>query len=137
MDSPRDLVNDALDSIERIERRLTGVDAHALSRNDVLLDSVERRLMIVAEAFKGLSESTKEVARELFPVSPYTNRLRSFADRVRHDYSQVSADKVMRVVHNDLPVAKDALIKLAGSSVLDEAEPEHPPPPAKRTGLSR
>lgn len=32
MDSPRDLVNDALDSIERIERRLAGVDAHALSR---------------------------------------------------------------------------------------------------------
>lgn len=42
-------VEDALDSIERVNRRLEGMDAEGLRHNDERLDGIERRLMVVAD----------------------------------------------------------------------------------------
>ena len=134
MQPPRVFVEDALDSIERVNRRLEGMDVEGLRHNDERLDGIERRLMVVAECFKALRSAGKEVEGALFRASPHINRVRTFADRIRHQYQEVSAEQVFKVVEKDLPVLKDALESLAQSPVLDVTASRRPP---RRSGLGR
>ena len=70
-------------------------------------DAVIRKLEIIGEAVKQLSDATKERRPEI----PW-KQIAGMRDRLTHDYFGVDVALVWRVVERDLPALKAAVMRL-------------------------
>jgi uncharacterized protein with HEPN domain len=96
-------IRDAINDIE--EYTSPGRDAFMAER--MRQDAVIRKLEIIGEAVKQLSNSTKERR----PDIPW-KQIAGMRDRLTHGYFGVDLVLVWRVTERDLPVLKAAVIAL-------------------------
>jgi uncharacterized protein with HEPN domain len=103
-------IRDAMNDIEQYTSG--GRDAFMAER--MRQDAVIRKLEIIGEAVKRLSDATKDRRREI----PW-KQIAGMRDRLTHDYFGVDLALVWRVVERDLPALQVAVMTL-----LRESEPQ-------------
>jgi uncharacterized protein with HEPN domain len=108
-------MTDMLNAIEKIERYTSGVDLDGFLADDEKQDAVLRRLEILGEATKQISEFTRNKYPEV--------RWRAIAglrDVITHQYFGLSYDKIWNVVIKDIPVLKSQLNYIFDHEIKDE-----------------
>ena len=97
-------LEDIFESIQKIESYTDGLSEKEFEENSEKQDAVLRRIEIIGEAVKNLSQETR---------SKYPNiRWREIAgmrDVVIHQYFGVTTGLVWRVIKSDLPVLKSKI----------------------------
>jgi uncharacterized protein with HEPN domain len=96
-------IRDAINDIELYTS--LGRDAFVAER--MRQDAVIRKLEIIGEAVKQLSDATKDRRPEI----PW-KQIAGMRDRLTHDYFGVDPALVWRVVERDLPALKGAVMAL-------------------------
>lgn len=105
-------LEDILESISRIEEYLAEINADksAFEMDVEKQDSVIRRLEMIGEATKRLSENFKSD----FPDIPW-RRMAGMRDVLIHDYDEVDFEQIWKVVMEDLPMLKISIEKIVRS----------------------
>lgn len=94
-------VQDIKDSIELIERYLSGVSKERFSEDIQLQDSVTRRLEIIGEATKNIPPQLKTIYPEV-----QWNQIKGMRDILSHVYFNLNVEKIWYVLVNELPKLK-------------------------------
>src|SRR3989344_5343502 len=100
-------LEDILESIERIERYIKDLKPMDFLESEVTQDGVMKRIEIIGEAVKHLSNKTKDK----YPEIPWKN-IAGMRDVLIHEYAGVQVERVWRTAKNDLPPLKQVIIKL-------------------------
>lgn len=107
-----DFLKDILESIEKIEKFIKGLEFDDFSKDDKTVYAVIRALEIIGEATKNLPDSLKEE----YPEVPW-RKMTGTRDKVIHGYFGVDLEVIWRTVTRNIPTVKP-LIK----DILDEIE---------------
>lgn len=110
-EKPARRLEDIIENAYAILRYTAGLDEVAFEKNRLVYDAVERCLERISEAAAKLGE----LAQDLMPDQPWRD-IRALGNRLRHDYDDISQDRLWEIVQNDLPslcaACEDALRKL-------------------------
>ncbi len=96
-----------LDIIRDINRSLSGINKEKFTENIDTRDANIRRLEIIGEAVKNLSEDFRKQHSEI-----EWRKIAGFRDVIIHKYFEVDLDVVWSIIKNDLPVLKSKLEKI-------------------------
>ncbi len=91
-----------LESIEKINKYLKKIKYRKFMKRDIVQDAVSRRLEIIGEATKLLSEDV----RKQFPVIPWSD-IAGMRDKLIHGYFTVDLDEVWNTSKRDIPKLKE------------------------------
>jgi uncharacterized protein with HEPN domain len=94
---------DILDSISRIERFTTGLDAKTFEDHEQIVFAVKYALMIISEAAVKLGDT----ATDLCPDVSW-RQIRGLGNRLRHGYDTIDPSRLWLVIERDLPHLKEA-----------------------------
>jgi uncharacterized protein with HEPN domain len=101
------LIEDIRESIEKIERFVSGLDRDAFIKDDKTVDSVVRNLEIIGEAANRIPENIR---------SKYSGiewrKIIGLRNRIVHDYFSIDVEIVWEIVQKDLPVFKSKLSQI-------------------------
>ncbi len=97
-------LKDILESIERIEQYIQGVKGSEFLKNLQLQDAVLKRLEIIGEAVKGVSNSI----RKEYPEIPW-KEIAGLRNILVHEYFGVNQKRVWKVVVEKLPLLKEQI----------------------------
>jgi uncharacterized protein with HEPN domain len=96
---------DIVDSIAKIEEYAKYVDEAAFQNNTQIQDAILRRLEIIGEAAKKIPRGF----RQRHPQVPWRN-MAGLRDVLIHEYFGVNLKRAWKVVKEDLPALKPALL---------------------------
>ena len=96
--SDNSLLFDILECCERIASYIAGVTKDAFEGNYQLQDALIRKLEVIGEATKGLSQEIIDAN----PNIPWS-RMAGMRNRMVHQYFRVDLDVVWQTVTNDIP----------------------------------
>ncbi len=97
-------LDDIAESIERIQEYVAGLTEEEFYENNLVQDSVIRRLEIIGEAAKGVSPELRKKHPEVkWPGITGTR------DVLIHAYFRVNPRLVWKVVHGDLPLLREQI----------------------------
>jgi uncharacterized protein with HEPN domain len=99
------LLEDMVESCDRIGRYTLGVSVEAFARDEKTIDAVVRNLEIIGEATKRVPQSL----REQFSDVPW-RKMAGLGDVVAHHYFGIDLRLVWDIVERDVPFAR---LKLA------------------------
>jgi uncharacterized protein with HEPN domain len=99
-------LRDIVDSIDRINEFVTGMDFPAYTRDEKTKAAVERKLQILTEAVIRL----EQVGPEAFPAIDWRG-YRGMGNILRHSYDRVADEIVWNTVKDDLPLLRDIVAK--------------------------
>lgn len=100
-------LDDILESIRYIEDYTKGMDRADFFKNHATQDAVMRRLGIIGEATKKISNEFKSA----YPSIPW-REMAGMRDVLIHEYSGVDLGRVWRTVKKDIPLLKERLREL-------------------------
>jgi uncharacterized protein with HEPN domain len=100
-------LNDILESMNRINTYISGVDYESFLNNQMLIDAVIRNLEIIGEAARNLSDEL----RKKHPELPLRNMI-GLRNILIHQYFGVDESIIWEVITVDLPDARPNLIKV-------------------------
>ncbi|WP_204140276.1 DUF86 domain-containing protein [Halomicronema sp. CCY15110] len=98
MSRDQEALVDILEAIKLILQYAAGQDFDALTANVEKQDAILRRIMIIGEATKRLSNGF----RLQHPEIPW-KKMAGMRDVITHDYDEVDLDDVWGVIQRDLP----------------------------------
>lgn len=98
MERDKEIILDIKDAINKIFSYTTNVNFDDFVANDEKQDAVIRRIMIIGEATKRLSNEFKAN----YPDIPWREMM-GMRDILVHEYNRVDLETVWDVVQNDLP----------------------------------
>jgi len=98
------LLEDIWESVEKIERYVSGLTHDTFVKDDKTVDSVVRNLEIIGEAANRLPQDFKTQYSDI--EWPRVNGLRH---RIVHDYFNVDVEIVWEIIQKDLPLFKSKL----------------------------
>src|SRR3989338_9127295 len=107
MSTPRDdlvYIDDIQESIQHILDYTKGISERDLANDDLKLDAVIRRLLVIGEAVKCISKSTKD----LDPSIPW-QEIAGTRDVLVHEYKAIIPAQVWHIIEVDLPSLSKAL----------------------------
>jgi len=99
---PEQLFKDILDSIERIDQFIAGMDLTAYQQDEKTKAAVERKIQILTEAIIRLEQTEGRDAHPEIDWSAY----RGMGNFIRHSYHRVSDEIVWNTLKEDLPVLR-------------------------------
>jgi|SRR3989344_1552064 len=100
-------LEDILESINRIERYIENLRPINFLESEVIQDGVMKRIEIIGEAVKHLSNEMKDKHPEI----PWKN-IAGMRDILIHEYAGVQVERVWQTAKNDLPPLKKVIIKI-------------------------
>ena len=106
-----------LDAIEKIEGYLKSVSAEQFLQDRLLQDGVVRRLEIIGEASRNLSDEL----RQKHPEVPW-GQIIGLRNRITHAYFNVDLHIVWEIVQNDLSPLKQQVERILEE--IDEKDSE-------------
>lgn len=106
------LLDRILESINRIERAVNGVDLREFEANEVVQDAVLMNLIRIGEAFHQIELHFHRFANE-HPELPIEEAYR-LRNRLSHDYMNISLPFVWRTVQRELPEIRREILRARG-----------------------
>jgi uncharacterized protein with HEPN domain len=110
-EKPARRLEDIVENAQAALRYTADLDEAAFAENRLVYDAVERCLERISEAAAKLGE----LAPVLIPDQPW-RAIRVLGNRLRHDYDDISQDRLWDIVQTDLPslcaACEDALRRL-------------------------
>jgi uncharacterized protein with HEPN domain len=97
-EKPARRLEDIVENAQAALRYRAGMDEVAFEGNRLVYDAVERCLERISEAAAKLGE----LAPVLIPDQPWRD-IRALGNRLRHDYDDISQDRLWDIVRNGLP----------------------------------
>lgn len=91
-------VEDILESIERIIRYTSGLDAEAFAQREIVVDAVLRHFTIIGEAARHVPEHV----RVAYPGLPWAD-MQDMRNVLVHEYFGASVQTVWDTIEHDLP----------------------------------
>jgi uncharacterized protein with HEPN domain len=107
---PRLLIQDMVDSIEKIERFITGFSFEEFNADDRTIDAVVRNLEITGEAASRLPEEYRNSQPQIEWA-----KVIGLRNRIVHAYFGLDVQIIWSILQNDLPPFKAQLEKLRDS----------------------
>lgn len=107
MQRDREYLLDILEAAKLAITYISGKTREDFFNNFQCQDAIIRRLEIIGEAAKGISQET----RNLFPDLPWSDMI-SMRNVMIHEYDDVDIVVVWQTVHNDLPPLVDSIEKM-------------------------
>ncbi len=98
---------DIRESILHINEYIKGSPLNEVLKNDILLDAIIRRLLIVGEAVKKLPNEI----RDLEPGIPW-RKIAGSRDVFIHEYKSIIPEQVGMIISTDLPILLEAVKRL-------------------------
>ncbi|MEW5977426.1 MAG: DUF86 domain-containing protein [Acidobacteriota bacterium] len=95
------LIADIIESIEKIERYIAGLDHDAFVSDEKTVDSVVRNLEIIGEAANRIPESFTAQHPEI-----EWRRIVGLRNRIVHDYFGLDLEIIWEILQKELPVLK-------------------------------
>jgi len=99
-----------IDHIETVEGYIGGVSFGEFENNGMLQDAVMRKVELIGEAARRLSDDFWEKHRERLPLAQAV----STRNRLIHEYEDVDLRIVWNTVKKDLPKLKEELEEILG-----------------------
>lgn len=99
-----------LQSIDRIEQYIAGMNEQEFLKNFLVQDGVMRNIEIIAEASKKISPEI----RSNFPDIPW-RQIMAMRNKIIHEYFGVDLEAIWNVTQNDLPNLKEQILKIKES----------------------
>jgi len=96
-----------IESIERIESYIEGLDEKSFLESTLVQDAVVRNLQVMSESTQRLSEETKQAQPE---IDWY--RIAGFRNILVHDYLGIEMETVWNIVEKELPLLKKAVNRM-------------------------
>ena len=110
-DKPARRLEDIVENARAILRYTAGMDLEAFEEDSKTYDAVERCLERISEGAAKLGGR----ASELMPDQPW-QKIRSLGNRLRHEYDDISQDRLWDIVQTNIPTlcaaCEDALRRL-------------------------
>jgi len=103
--SPGLLVEDILESIEKIERYTEGMTQNSFQNDEKTADAVVRNLEIIGEAAGRLPEDFINRHSEIEWI-----KIVGLRNRIVHEYFGVDLQIIWQIIKKDLPAFKNSLI---------------------------
>jgi uncharacterized protein with HEPN domain len=97
-DKPARRLEDIVENARAILRYTAGMDLEAFEEDRKTYDAVERCLERISEGAAKLGGQ----ASELMPDQPW-QKIRSLGNRLRHDYDDISQDRLWDIVQTNIP----------------------------------
>ena len=110
------LLYDILESCQRIASYIDGVTKEQFESNYLLQDGLVRKLEIMGEATKGLSEDL----RDANPYVPW-RKMMGIRDRIVHQYFRVDLDIIWQTVTNDIPELERLITPIYDNVASDQS----------------
>ncbi|HLC73151.1 DUF86 domain-containing protein [Candidatus Pacearchaeota archaeon] len=96
-------LDDIIESIDKIDRYVKGLDYKSFVSKEILIDAVLRNLEIIGEAVKNIPSNV----REKYPNIEW-NKIAGFRDIVTHAYFGIDEEIVWDIIKNKLfPLKKE------------------------------
>jgi uncharacterized protein with HEPN domain len=105
-------LEDILASTTLIASYLKGLKLDDFIASDEKADSVSRRLIVIGEAVKSLSESTMRNLRENHPDIQW-NDIAKLKDKLTHHYWTIDLSQIWEIAKIHVPILKRAIEPLA------------------------
>lgn len=100
-------IKDILDSIEKIEEFVAGMNFEEFKSDDKTVSAVVRKLEIIGEATKNIPDEVKEK----YPQLPW-KEMAKIRDKLIHAYFVVDFEIVWNVIKKELPFLKPKIEKI-------------------------
>jgi uncharacterized protein with HEPN domain len=105
-------LKDILESMNRIDTYIFGVDYDSFLNNQMLIDAVIRNLEIIGEAARNVTDEL----RNNYPELPWRNMI-GLRNILIHQYFGVDESIIWEVITVDLPDARPNLMKVIQEQV--------------------
>lgn len=109
MDRDSQYRQDILEAIAKVQQSTQGFTYEFFINDADAFDACVRRLEIIGEAVKHLSDDFKAS----IPGIPWKD-IAGFRDKAIHDYASIHAGIVWETIETDLPQLQAALLKISG-----------------------
>ncbi|MEK6873360.1 MAG: DUF86 domain-containing protein [Nanoarchaeota archaeon] len=102
-------INHILDAIKDVEKSLKNITKNQFVKNKDIKEANIRRIEIIGEAVKNISESLKNKHPEIEWKEIVGTR-----DKMIHHYFGVNLDIIWGIIKRDLPDLKEKILKIKG-----------------------
>lgn len=102
-------LQDILESIQQIEQYLDGIDENEFYQNPEKQDAVLRRLEIIGEAVKHISDDIRDQYDEI----PW-RKIAGMRDIIIHGYFGITLSMIWVVTQRELPDLKSKIVDIIG-----------------------
>ena len=100
-------INHILDAIKNVEESLKGLTKNQFVKNKDVKEANIRRIEIIGEAVKNISQGFKDKHREIEWI-----KITGTRDKMIHHYFGVNLDIIWEIIKKDLPELKEKISKI-------------------------